>query len=83
MKHKTELSIPLEPLIEEIGNLRYDSLTKFLELLSTKIQNDGIKDLKKDRKQLATSLLDASFSLKTATTQIHTAWEICKNRNED
>ena len=31
----------MEELAEEIGNLKYDSLSKFLNLLATKIENLG------------------------------------------
>lgn len=65
-------------LVEDIGNLRYDSLAEFLQLLSDKIQSDGEKDHSKKRYQLATTLFECAKKLKESKTAIEKAWKICK-----
>lgn len=66
MIHKTEIENfqgSTTMLVEEIGNLRYDALAEFLDLLSKKLRLDGEKDLAKERIQLANALFDCSAKL--------------------
>ena len=39
----------MDELVEEIGNLKYDALARFLELLAHKIEADGKKDESRNR----------------------------------
>lgn len=66
----------LENLADDIGNLTYDSLARFLELLSEKLKKDGDADLARDRKKLAATLHQSSTLLAKATIEIEEAWRI-------
>ena len=63
-------------LAKEIGDLRYDALAEFLGLLAQKIQQDGAKDAKRGRLQLAACLEEASENLWKSTQAIEEAWSI-------
>lgn len=65
-----------EQLAEEIGDLRYDSLFEFLELLSKKIEQDSQKDKGRERTQLANSLQQAATALRDSAKHVKTAWQI-------
>jgi hypothetical protein len=74
MEHRTTLpDYPggVEALVNDLGNLRYDSLANFLCLLSKKIDKDGQADLGRNRPQLSGHLMDASES-------ISRAWTLCR-----
>jgi hypothetical protein len=81
-KHKTYIEFDkistIEELVEDIGDLRYDSLAEFLELLADKIQRDGDKDWNGNRTKLALSLYNASVNIKKTKENIDCAWEISK-----
>jgi len=49
-----------EQLVEDIGNLKYDSLSEFLKLLSEKIERDSKADAGRERFKLAKELESAS-----------------------
>ena len=68
----------MEELAEEIGDLKYDALSEFLELLAQKIQKDGDKDKKRGRVRLATHLHECANNLTKAKTSIDKAWIICE-----
>ena len=56
MKHKSWLKNyewNFEKLAEEIGDLRYDTLSQFLQFLSKKIEKDGQKDKGRGRDKLS------------------------------
>ena len=79
MKHKSWIKNyehQFEQLAEELGDLRYDSLAEFLELLAQKIERDGQNDLKRSRKKLAKSLQNAAIRLTESAKQIEIAWSI-------
>ena len=81
MIHKSEVENyngSMVDLVEEIENLKYDSLSKFLNLLSTKIKNDGIKDESRGRNKLCSNLYQCSEKLEQSADFIDRAWEICK-----
>jgi len=66
MTHKSEVANyagSMEALAEEIGNLRYDALAKFLELLANKIEADGKKDESRGRVKLSDSLYQSADKL--------------------
>ena len=67
-----------EKLAEELGNLTYDSLADFLELLSEKMAKDGLADRNRNRVKLATALENSATHLKEASKEIEEAWRICK-----
>lgn len=66
----------MQKLAEDIGNLKYDALAVFLDLLAQKIENDGIKDAERKRLQLAQQLQNSANSLKKAKVAIDKAWKI-------
>ena len=63
-------------LAEAIGDLKYDALANFLELLAAKIEKDAAKDRSRGRVQLATSLEKSAAHLVTAKLNIDIAWRI-------
>ncbi len=77
-KHSTSVEYKggLEKLAEDLGNLRYDALEKFLNLLSEKLVNDSDADKKRGRKKLATRLNKASTLALYAANEIKEAWKI-------
>ena len=66
----------LKSLAEDIGDLRYDSLSEFLGYLSEKLKKDGHKDWDGKRTQLAASLLNASVNTDKLKENIDLAWKI-------
>lgn len=81
MKHKTWIDHyenNLEQLAEKIGDLRYDTLAEFLELLALKIKKDGDKDAARGRRKLATQLYTSSETLQQSSKAIQKAWVICE-----
>ena len=81
MIHKEKIenySGSLEALAEEIGNLKYDALSNFLNLLADKIQNDGDKDERRGRVRLASHLHHCSEQLRACKLSIDEAWRICE-----
>ncbi len=63
-------------LAEDIGNLKYDSLAAFLQLLADKIEGDAVKDGARGRTLLAASLQSAAAQVASAAAGIETAWRI-------
>lgn len=81
MIHKstvTNYAGSMEELAEDIGNLKYDALADFLNLLAQKIEKDGDKDKARNRVKLARNLHDCSSKLKECKISIDKAWEICE-----
>lgn len=80
MQHKTHIEYKngLEDLVNDIGDLRYDTLETFIILLSEKIKNDSILDAARGRKNLALSLEKTSQSLHEAAVHMKEAWRISK-----
>jgi hypothetical protein len=68
----------LEELSENIGDLYYDSLSEFLQLLSKKLEKDSLKDRGRGRIKLANSLKEASENIKNSASNISDAWDICE-----
>ncbi len=67
-----------EKLSIELGDLRYDSLSEFLNLLSKKLDKDSLADKDRNREKLSYELLEASKRLKEASENTDKAWIICK-----
>ena len=67
-----------EKLAEDLGNLRYDKLALFLQLLQKKVQIDAQKDKGRGRKKLAVQLNAAATALGIASDQITNAWVTSK-----
>jgi hypothetical protein len=78
MKHATDIKYSggLEKLAEDLGNLRYDALEKFLNLLSEKLVNDSDADRGRKRTKLAKRLNKASTLVLYAANEIKEAWKI-------
>lgn len=68
----------LPELAEKIGDLRYDALAEFLEMLSAKIERDGLKDEKRGRAQLAQALQECASELANAAVPMKKAWKIAE-----
>jgi len=68
----------MEELVKEIGDLKYDALSQFLELLANKIQNDGEKDKRRNRIKLASNLFGCAEQLKLSKKYLDDAWVICE-----
>ena len=68
----------IEELVVEIGDLRYDALSEFLELLAIKIRKDGDKDKSRNRIRLAKHLYESSDKLIESKSSIDKAWIICE-----
>jgi len=80
-KHKKEIvnyNGNLNELVNEIGDLHYETLKKFLFDLSMKIKNDSIKDRKNGKIKLSNSLLETSYSLLNSGRHMNNAWLISK-----
>ncbi len=81
MIHKSEIEKypgSMEELVEEIGNLKYDSLAIFLELLAHKIQKDGQKDKERNRVKLSNNLFKSAEKIKESKEFMDKAWVICE-----
>ena len=68
----------LAELAQELGDLKYDSLAEFLQLLSAKIAQDGAKDSARGRGKLAAHLHRCAEKLHEAANECHHAWTICE-----
>jgi hypothetical protein len=66
----------IDELVEDIGNLRYDVLSQFLQKLSSKLESDSKADFQRKRFKLSNALNDASSNIETASLDIEEAWII-------
>ena len=79
MEHLTEVQGyegRMPELIQNIGNLRYDALQKFLSFLGAKLYADGMADSNRGRGKLAKELYSASIKMSEASMHISNAWGI-------
>lgn len=84
MIHKREIEgHDMDELVEEIGNLHYESLELFFIKLSDKLTRDANKDMKAGREQLAECLYHASQSNSNTYTHIRYAKEISEPYNKN
>lgn len=67
-----------EQLAKSLGDLSYDQLVDILDKLSTKLNEDGLKDYEGNRTKLASHLWESAKTIKQASVQLNKAWEICK-----
>lgn len=78
-KHPTHITYyDLNDLATQIGNLRYDALANFLNMLSQKIAFDAEKDEAQGRLKLAKNLYETAQHLADAEKNIAVAWKICE-----
>lgn len=79
-QHKKEVAgiTDMKVLAEMIGDLHYESLSKFLWELQTKLHNDSIKDLEGERFKIGHILSRASSRIYQASEEIESAWQISK-----
>ena len=68
----------MEQLSEDIGNLKYDSLSYFLSLLSNKLKEDSTKDKLNNRNKLSNCLEMASDLIDDTKLMIDGAWKHSK-----
>jgi hypothetical protein len=68
----------LGELAEDVGDLRYDSLTDFFRLLAAKLANDAAADQGRGRPKLAAALHDAATHVASAASGVERAWGICQ-----
>jgi hypothetical protein len=77
MKHSNGTT---EDLVNDIGNLRYDELSKLLFLLSNKIYEDGRKDYFNNREKLGLRLGSVAGDIHNIVRKLEDIWDICKNK---
>lgn len=78
---KHALGIPgysLEELAIKLGDLRYDRLDMFLQLLSDKLLDDAAADAERDRPKLCYQLYKAGAKVAWAGYHISNAWYYSK-----
>lgn len=68
----------LKELVIAIGNMRYDEVVKFLDLLEEELYRQAVADEKRKRVKLSASLRSAALHLRLAVLDMEVAWEICK-----
>lgn len=68
----------LKDLANDMGDLQYDALAKFLEYMATKIAEDGAKDRARGRTQLAKCLEKSADLIGKSTKEMEKAWGICE-----
>ena len=68
----------ISELVEDIGNLHYETLAEFIKELSSKIERDAKKDEAAGRTQLSEELYGAAEYLEITSTYIEQAWVISK-----
>ena len=66
----------MSQLANDIGDLKYDALAGFLDLLAKKIELDGDKDKARGRVKLARELHSCAHDLRLGKIAIDKAWEI-------
>lgn len=67
-----------QDIARELGDLRYDTLAEFLDLLSKKLAKDAVADAGRNRIKLSHELEEASKRIMEASKNIDKAWEICE-----
>ena len=80
MKHTRTVNLyqgTQEQLAEDLGDLYYDTLADFLDLLSKKMARDATADLGRGRPKLAAELDACAQHLDAAAGHIQAAWGIC------
>jgi len=73
----------LEALANAIGDMRYDRVAYFLDLLAQRIETEAEKDSSAGKIQLSKRLDQASKYLQDAQKEIDSAWKICKPYMKD
>jgi hypothetical protein len=68
----------IRQLASEIGDLRYDVLSEFLDCLADEIYGDSEQDKQKGRKKLAQALREAANDIAESKLKIDEAWKISK-----
>ena len=79
-KHTTKVKgvgLSNTELANRIGDLYYDDLAIFLEVLSKKLNLDSIKDKSLGRTKLATNLKNSAKLINQSAKYIDIAWDIC------
>lgn len=66
----------LDELAYDIGNLKYDALARFLDLLATEFERQSKNDVEKGRKQLSATMAEAAKELRKSKKSVDRAWEI-------
>jgi predicted esterase YcpF (UPF0227 family) len=65
-------------LANRVGDLYYDDMAVFLEVLSSKINLDAQADKKRARVKLFKALSESAKHLQISADSINSAWDICK-----
>jgi hypothetical protein len=81
--HLTKNREELEKLAADLGDLRYDSLATFLEVLSAKLRQDATADARRGRPRLAGMLDKASLGVGEAGEAVRLAWKLCEPYMKD
>lgn len=86
MKHKAHILSyqgTMQNLVDDIGDLRYDALAEFFDLLSKKIAKDSVADMGRNRPKLAGKLNEVAVLLSDAKLKTDEIWDICFPRMVD
>jgi hypothetical protein len=81
MKHPNKIEKypgSLAELAKELGNLKYNSLAKFLKEIGDDLINQAKTDREKGRLQLASHLEASAQKIYEARDRINSAWDICE-----
>lgn len=68
----------LEELVDSIGQMRYDKLAEFLDLLAINFSKQATSDIEASRIKLSVELIQASVFVIDAAEQMKKAWKICE-----
>ena len=69
-------------LAETLGNLPYNELAAFLDILAQKLGKDSVKDRVGGKPQLASALLEANQKLHNTALSVRKAWANCEPHME-
>ncbi len=68
----------IEDLARNVGNMRYDSVERFITALADDIERQADDDAKKGRTKLADVLYATAGRLYQARDEMSNSWKICK-----
>lgn len=68
----------LEELAQAIGNMRYDTIAQFIDLLSNDIRRQSGDDWKRGRRRLSIRLNQTAHDLSLVKYGFSAAWKICE-----
>ena len=70
-------------LVKDIGNLRYDILSRFLKMLHHKLDKDGGDYIMNNEEDLCVDITLAGESIREAAESVSKAWKYSRSHIED